>query len=192
MFFFTLDSPFRRLVVCRALLSCPKPDGEQVSRTLYMMNIVYIHDANILFEDAQGLTNVAYSVITEDGKPVSVCTYDNNGKSIIFDWELVEKPAREQIEKLLPKPEPHEYYAIVKHTRVDFCGETSIVAIASNYETAKKRFDEAVADEKARQVKFGYSYDTVEESETLYEAFDEGYEATDSISIIISKAPFIG
>lgn len=157
-------------------------------------NIVYIHDANIVFEDAQGFTNVAYSVITENGNPVSVCTYDNHGKPVSFDWELIEKPAREQIEKLLPTPEPKRdnYYAIVKHTRVDFCGETSIIAIASNYEAAKTRFDKAVADEKARQVKFGYSYDTVEESETLYEAFDEGYEATDSISIIISKAPFIG
>lgn len=157
-------------------------------------NIVYIHDANIVFEDAQGLTNVAYTVITEDGSPVSVCTYDSKGKPVAFDWELIEKSAREQIEKLLPPTEPKRdnYYAIVKHTRQDFCGATQILAIASDYETAKRRFDEAVAFEKKQQEKFGYSYDTVEESETLYEAYDDGYEATDSISIIISEAPFIG
>ena len=35
-FFFTPNIPHRRLVVCRALLPCPKPCGEQVSRTYDM------------------------------------------------------------------------------------------------------------------------------------------------------------
>ena len=157
-------------------------------------DIVYIHDANIVFDYEQGLSNVAYSVITENGSPVSVCTYDSDGNPVAVDWELIEKPVREQIEQLLPKPEPKhvEYYAVVKHTRQDFCGETYVLAVASTMELAKQRFDAAVQHEKDQQAKFGYSYNTVEESDTTYLTFDEGYEATDSVAIFITPAPFIG
>lgn len=154
---------------------------------------IYIHDANIVFEDAKGDTYEAYTVITENGKPVSVATYQN-GKPVVFDWELINKSARDRIEKELPKEDAgkRDVYAVVKHTRADFCGETNVISVASTMELAKQSFDNAVKREKAQQEKFGYSYNTVEEDDTSYTAFDEGYEATDSVTITIVTAPFIG
>lgn len=83
-------------------------------------------------------------------------------------------------------------YAVVEHSRVDFCGNTVVIAVCRTEEQAKQRFREAVETEKARQKKFGYSYDTVEESDTTYLAFDEGYEATDSIGFFVTPTKFIG
>ena len=44
-------------------------------------------------------------------------------------------------------------YAIVKHVRQDFNGETYVLAVTGNEELAKKRFNEAVAAEKSQQEK---------------------------------------
>lgn len=78
-------------------------------------------------------------------------------------------------------------YVVVKITHNDFNCECFILGVSSDIEVAKSAFRSAVVTEKENQEKFGYQYDTEDETETSYSAYNEGYEATDSISIYVQE-----
>lgn len=82
-------------------------------------------------------------------------------------------------------------FAIIKNCNYDFNIEITIVAITNNIDKAKECFKKEVEKEVEIQQQNGIKYDTVEDDEKSYCAYNEGYEATDGVRIYIDEAPFI-
>lgn len=88
--------------------------------------------------------------------------------------------------------EEKKMFAIIKNCNYDFNIEITICAVTDNEDTAKVIFQNEVENEKDQQAKSGIVYDTEEQNETSYSAYNMGYEATDSVHIYIKDAPFYG
>jgi len=82
-------------------------------------------------------------------------------------------------------------FAIIKNTNYDFNIEIKVCATTSDKETAKIIFENEVEKEKEVQEKGDIVYDTENRTETSYEAYNEGYEATDSVHIFIAETDYI-
>lgn len=78
-------------------------------------------------------------------------------------------------------------YVIIKQEHHDFNSTTEIKGVTASRTKALEKFKELVEAEKELQKKFNIKYDTIEEEEDSYEAYNEGYEATDSISFFIDE-----
>lgn len=83
--------------------------------------------------------------------------------------------------------ESRKMYAVVKETHADFNTTNSVVGVTDDINKARLAFRKEVDCEKEQQKKFGYSYDTVDEDERQYTAYNEGYEASDSVHIFIEE-----
>lgn len=86
--------------------------------------------------------------------------------------------------------EEKKMFAIIKNCNYDFNIEINTCAITDNEATAKIIFENEVENEKDVQAKSGIVYDTENCTDTYYEAYNDGYEATDGVRIYIQEAPF--
>lgn len=78
-------------------------------------------------------------------------------------------------------------YVIIKHEHHDFNSTTEVKGVTASRTKALEKFKELVEAEKELQKKFNIKYDTINEEEDSYEAYNEGYESTDSISFFIDE-----
>jgi len=84
--------------------------------------------------------------------------------------------------------ETKKEYVLIKVEKCDFNETIYVLGVSDDREAAVQAWNDAVFCEKDNQSKFGIMYDTVDESEGEYQAFNEGYEATDSIRIFIAES----
>lgn len=87
--------------------------------------------------------------------------------------------------------EEKKMFAIIKNCNYDFNIDIKVCATTSDKETAKIIFDNEVENEKEEQAKGGIVYDAENKTETSYEAYNEGYEATDGVRIFIAETDYI-
>lgn len=87
--------------------------------------------------------------------------------------------------------EENKMYVIIKNCNYDFNIEIKVCASTFDYEKAKEIFEKEVEKEKEEQVKGSIVYDTEDKGETSYEAYNEGYEATDGVRIFIAETEYI-
>lgn len=78
-------------------------------------------------------------------------------------------------------------YVIIKQEHHDFNSTTEVKGVTASRTKALEKFKELVEAEKELQKKFNIKYDTIEEEEDSYEAYNEGYEVTDSVSFFIDE-----
>lgn len=86
---------------------------------------------------------------------------------------------------------PKKMYAIIKNCNYDFNIDIKVCATTSDKETAKIIFENEVEKEKEEQAKGDIVYDTESQTETSYEAYNDGYEATDGVRIFIAETDYI-
>ena len=87
--------------------------------------------------------------------------------------------------------EEKKMFAIIKNCNYDFNIDIKVCAVTDDEDTAKTIFEKEVESEKEEQVKGGIVYDTEDKGETSYEAYNEGYEATDGVRIFIAETDYI-
>lgn len=79
-------------------------------------------------------------------------------------------------------------YVIIKQEHHDFNSSTEVKGVTASKTKAQEKLKELVEAEKELQKKFNIKYDTIEEDEDSYEAYNEGYEVTDSVAYFIDEA----
>ena len=87
--------------------------------------------------------------------------------------------------------EEKKMFSIIKNCNYDFNIDIKVCAVTDDEDTAKIIFENEVENEKEEQEKGDIVYDTEDKSETSYEAYNEGYEATDSVRIFIAETDYI-
>jgi len=87
--------------------------------------------------------------------------------------------------------EEKKMFAIIKNCNYDFNIDIKVCATTFDKKTAKIIFENEVENEKEEQAKGDIVYDTENKSETSYEAYNEGYEATDGVRIFIAETNYI-
>lgn len=87
--------------------------------------------------------------------------------------------------------EEKKMFAIIKNCNYDFNIDIKVCATTFDKETAKIIFENEVEKEKEEQAKGDIVYDTENKNETSYEAYNEGYEATDGVRIFIAETDYI-
>lgn len=87
--------------------------------------------------------------------------------------------------------EEKKMFAIIKNCNYDFNIDIKVCATTFDKETAKIIFENEVENEKEEQAKGDIVYDTEKQTETSYEAYNEGYEATDGVRIFIAETEYI-
>ena len=98
-------------------------------------------------------------------------------------WEKEAEKASNEAKKTM--------YAVIKNCNYDFEIEINIIAITDSIEKAKEILKVEIEKEEKIQQEDGLEYNTIERDDTSYEAYDDGFEATDSVRIYIDEAPFV-
>lgn len=80
--------------------------------------------------------------------------------------------------------------AIIKFINYDFNHEITVCAVTDNEETAKIILQNEIENEKEIQEKCCIHYDTVEETETSYEAYNMGYKSDVGVHICIADTHY--
>ena len=87
--------------------------------------------------------------------------------------------------------ETESVYVLVKTIIYDFVIETKVVCVSFDKGEIHQRFLECVKDEKREQERDDISYDTHDESEDYYSAYNMGYAAENSVEIKVYESDFI-
>lgn len=87
--------------------------------------------------------------------------------------------------------EPKKMLAVVKLCLYDFNHDIKICAVTSDKATARIILQNEIENEKDEQAKGDIHYDTENQTPDSYEAYNEGYEATDSVHIFITETDYI-
>lgn len=116
------------------------------------------------------------------------CDY-NEIEADVFDkllntlFEFPEEPKEEV--------EPQKMLAVVKLCLYDFNHDIKICAVTADKATARIILQNEIENEKDEQAKGDIHYDTENQTPDSYEAYNEGYEATDSVHIFITETDYI-
>lgn len=87
--------------------------------------------------------------------------------------------------------EPQKMLAVVKLCLYDFNHDIKICAVTADKATARIILQNEIENEKDEQAKGDIHYDTENQTPDSYEAYNEGYEATDSVHIFITETDYI-
>jgi hypothetical protein len=87
--------------------------------------------------------------------------------------------------------EPKKMLAVVKLCLYDFNHDIKICAVTADKATARIILQNEIENEKDEQAKGDIHYDTENQTPDSYEAYNEGYEATDSVHIFITETDYI-
>ena len=98
-------------------------------------------------------------------------------------FEFPEEPKEEA--------EPQKMLAVVKLCLYDFNHDIKICAVTADKATARIILQNEIENEKDEQAKGDIHYDTENQTPDSYEAYNEGYEATDSVHIFITETDYI-
>ena len=115
------------------------------------------------------------------------CDY-NEIEADVFDqllntlFEFPEEPKEEETIKM---------FAIVKLCNYDFNHDIKVCAVTPDKATARIILLNEIENEKDEQIKGDIHYDTENQTPDSYEAYNEGYEATDSVHIFITETDYI-
>lgn len=116
------------------------------------------------------------------------CDY-NEIEADVFDqllntlFEFPEEPKEEENKVKM--------FAVVKLCNYDFNHDIKICAVTPDKATARIILLNEVENEKDEQAKGDIHYDTENQTPDSYEAYNEGYEATDSVHIFITETDYI-
>ena len=123
-----------------------------------------------------------------DATDCGCCDY-NEIEADVFDqllntlFEFPEEPKEEA--------EPQKMLAVVKLCLYDFNHDIKICAVTADKATARIILQNEIENEKDEQAKGDIHYDTENQTPDSYEAYNEGYEATDSVHIFITETDYI-
>lgn len=88
--------------------------------------------------------------------------------------------------------EEKKMFAIIKNCNYNFNIDIKVCATTSDKKTAKIIFENEVENEKEEQAKGGIVYDNENKTEASYEAYNDGYVATDDgVRIFIAETDYI-
>lgn len=148
-----------------------------------------------------------YGIAAQNGNEIpQVCFwvfddgYENEATESCFcDYTEIEADAFDQLLNTLfefpeePKEEvePQKMLAVVKLCLYDFNHDVKVCAVTPNKDMARTILLKEVEKEKDEQVKGYIHYDTENQTPDSYEAYNEGYEATDSVHIFITETDYI-
>ncbi len=108
--------------------------------------------------------------------------FENELDNLIIDaWHYA-------LERVKPQK---KMFAIIKICSYDFNTDIKVCATTFDKETARIIFENEVENEKEEQVKGDIVYDTEMQTETSYDAYNEGYEANDCVRILIAETDYI-
>lgn len=82
-------------------------------------------------------------------------------------------------------------YVLIKDICVDYDHSIILVAVSENYDKIQDEYSKCLAAEKEEQKEFGLEFDTEEESDKCYYAYNEGYAAENSCLIQIFEKELI-
>lgn len=122
---------------------------------------------------------------------------ENTTDSGFCDYTEIEEDVFDQLLNTIfefpeePKDEPKKMFAIVKLCCYDFNHDIKVCAVTKDKDTARIILLNEVEKEKDEQRKGDIHYDTENQTPDSYEAYNEGYEATDSVHIFISETDYI-
>lgn len=76
---------------------------------------------------------------------------------------------------------------LLKVEQDDMTVFTTVICASKDLEFLKQKFREEVEKEKQFELEQNLNYDTVNETETSFEAYNEGYMADSSVNIYITE-----
>lgn len=126
--------------------------------------------------------------------------YENSATDSGFcDYNEIEADAFDKLLNTLfdfpeePKEEEKQVkmFAVVKLCNYDFNHDIKVCGVTPNKETARIVLLNEVEKEKDEQAKGFIHYDTENQTPDSYEAYNEGYEATDGVHIFITETDYI-
>ena len=152
----------------------------------YSVDIIYGLD----FSDPANFDITKYELCETFAENLFENELDN---TIIEAWHcaLEKIEAWEKEAEKAANKEPKKMYAVIKNCNYDFNIDIDVVAVTDTKEKAKEILKSEIEKEERIQQNDGLEYNTIEKDEDSYEAYDDGYEATDSVRIYITEAPFV-
>lgn len=123
-----------------------------------------------------------------DATDCGFCNY-NEIEADIFDkllntlFDIPEEPKEEEKQVKM--------FAVVKLCNYDFNHDIKVCGVTPDKETARIILLNEVENEKDEQAKGDIHYDTENQTSDSYEAYNEGYESTDSVHIFITETDYI-
>lgn len=82
-----------------------------------------------------------------------------------------------------------KFYAVVKAEFTDDEQTIRVLAVSDDRDAALNRFNELVESELAFEQTNGVEYDTIDSTESSFEAYNMGYKMDSFVSIFIDEAP---
>lgn len=80
---------------------------------------------------------------------------------------------------------------LLKVEQDDFTTITTVICASTNIDILKQKFRDEVEKEKQFEIEQNLNYDTVNETENSFEAYNQGYMAESSVSIFITETPLV-
>ena len=79
---------------------------------------------------------------------------------------------------------------LLKVEQVDMVVSTTVICASKNHDLIVEKFREAVENEKQFEID-NLNYDTINETDTSFEAYNEGYMAESSVQIYIQETVLV-